>query len=247
MPHSYLTLSFPPFSRVRDSLASSLLFSSLASSTLVPCSHHPGLRPERARYNCRSHPTICNAPLTDFCVQMAGTPSDPDMSLSRSPSPVPGGGWASPGLNITGSGHNSPTRGFTSGNSGSSPVIWEGARLKNNTSNSGAASGGFRTNNGNQRGIMGHVRRLSSGLPLWNNGRATTPYAEKEKLGRGRWHADNLPLVSRVKRAYSRLSRRTRIILSILGLILLATWIFYHTRMFAACWSRTQITFQSAR
>ncbi|EJT73347.1 galactosyltransferase [Gaeumannomyces tritici R3-111a-1] len=151
------------------------------------------------------------------------------MSLSRSPSPVPGGGWASPGLNITGSGRNSPSRGFTSGNSGSSPVIWEGARLKNGASNSGAASGGFRTNTGNQRGIMGHVRRLSSGLPLWNNGRAATPYAEKEKLGRGRWHADNLPLVSRVRRAYSRTSRRTRIVLWALGLILLATLIFYNT------------------
>ncbi|KAK7747681.1 alpha-1,6-mannosyltransferase [Diatrype stigma] len=102
------------------------------------------------------------------------------MSLSRSPSPVPGGGWSSPGLNLNPSGRSSPAKASFSGpNNGN--VTWESARLK---TQGVAGYPSFSTQN--QGFFTRHMRRISRSLPTFNTD-VPGKYAEKEKLGRGRW------------------------------------------------------------
>ncbi|KAH0499479.1 hypothetical protein TgHK011_006675 [Trichoderma gracile] len=102
---------------------------------------------------------------------IVGTPADP-MSLSRSPSPVPGGGWSSPGLNIN-SGRSSPS------NAAGSSVSWESAKMRKQGAN-GYPS--FSTQN--QGFFTRHMRRISSSLPRFAAGPGNT-YAEREKYERG--------------------------------------------------------------
>ncbi|EKG11910.1 Galactosyl transferase [Macrophomina phaseolina MS6] len=110
------------------------------------------------------------------------------MSLSRSPSPQPGGGWASPGLTTPspysphGSGSVSPRIGgsYTTTN-GSHNVTWGSAQARSEQvrgydSRFSPRGGGF---------FSRHLRRISHGLPF-----AQAPsgaFAEKEKLERERW------------------------------------------------------------
>lgn len=152
-----------------------------------------------------------------------GTPNS-EMSLSRSPSPVPGGGWASPGL-INTSGRSSPTRG-NSGSNGT-PVMWESARLKRAGDNMYPS---FSTQNKNF--FARHMRRLSSSLPRFHS---SQPYAEKEKLGRGQWSAQSVPLLGRLRGIMARMGRKMKIRLLILFLLLIAVFLFYNT-----CMSRPQ-------
>ena len=143
------------------------------------------------------------------------------MALSRSPSPVPGGGWASPGLNINSSGRSSPVPGYSASNG--TPVIWEGARLKTMGATGGYPS--FSTHN--QGFFQRHMRRLSSSLPHFTS---NTHYAEKEKLGRGRWSGQNVPLLGRLKRIAARMGRKMRIRLLVVLLLLISVIIFFNTR-----------------
>ncbi|RYP71551.1 hypothetical protein DL770_008117 [Monosporascus sp. CRB-9-2] len=84
------------------------------------------------------------------------------MSLSRSPSPVPGGGWSSPGLNINSSGRSSPAKASFSGpNNGH--VTWESARLK-----SQGVTGYPSFSTQNQGFFTRHMRRISRSLPSFN-------------------------------------------------------------------------------
>ncbi|KAH0538862.1 hypothetical protein FGG08_004579 [Glutinoglossum americanum] len=101
------------------------------------------------------------------------------MSLSRSPSPLPHGGWATPGLT---SGRSSPTkRNYGDINGNGNTVSWASAKAKSDEVN-GYPSFSTRSNNFFGR----HVRKLSHSLPRFNLGRRKD-FAEKEKLGRGRW------------------------------------------------------------
>ncbi|KAI6309195.1 hypothetical protein MCOR34_006924 [Pyricularia oryzae] len=169
------------------------------------------------------HPTLLSP--------IPGTPSDPEMSPSRTPSPVPGGGWSSPGLN---SGRSSPSRGVAGSTGGHSPIIWEGSRVnQNGGSGKGGPSSGFRATNAgtNQRGIMGHVRRLSSGLPMWNNGKTVkSAYSNKDKGAGQKWYNPNrLPLVARARRGYARMNRTAKTVLWALVLLGLCLYVFYHS------------------
>lgn len=155
------------------------------------------------------------------------------MSLSRSPSPHPGGGWASPGLNSPGlnsPGLNSP---YGSGRlspqpqrSAGSSVTWESARAKSEGVNGGYPS--FSTQN---NGFFNrHYRKLSSSLPRFNSGLGggrAKGYADREKLGRGR------PIGSKFSQlvgALGRSSRAARIrMLAVLAFILMII-LFYTTR-----------------
>ncbi|KAK3945305.1 alpha-1,2-galactosyltransferase [Diplogelasinospora grovesii] len=142
------------------------------------------------------------------------------MSLSRSPSPVPGGGWASPGLNISSSGRSSPTRGYSGSNG--TPVLWESARLKNMGSSGGYPS--FSTQN--QGFFTRHMRRISSSLPQF---KSNAHCAEKEKLGRSRWSAPKVPLLGRLRGIMARMGRKMKIRLLICCLLLFSILIFYNT------------------
>ena len=138
------------------------------------------------------------------------------MSLSRSPSPAPGGGWASPGLNINSSGRSSPAKGFT-GSSGT-PVMWESARLKSGYPSFSTQNQGFFTR---------HMRKLSSSLPRFS---ASSHYAEKEKLGRGQPTPGAVPLLGRLRALAARMGRKLKIRLLIAFLFFFALILFYNTR-----------------
>ena len=74
------------------------------------------------------------------------------------------------------------------------------------------------------------MRRISRSLPTFNTD-IHDKYAEKEKLGRGRW---NFPLLRRVGNALARTSRKTRIRALIVAVLLLCYTLFYVTRKFPA-------------
>ncbi|KAL9083731.1 MAG: hypothetical protein Q9165_008397 [Trypethelium subeluteriae] len=112
------------------------------------------------------------------------------MSLSRSPSPQPSGGWHSPALassqfdGIASSTSPSPRHygsDYMNGGTGSSGsnVTWASAQARSANVKHSQSQGFFR-----------HFRRLSSSLPRFSH-QSSTHYAEKEKLGRGRLNADN--------------------------------------------------------
>lgn len=145
------------------------------------------------------------------------------MSLSRSPSPVPGGGWSSPGLNINTSGRSSPAKSSFAGPNGGT-VTWESARLK---SQGVAGYPSFSTQN--QGFFTRHMRRISSSLPSFNMA-TDERYAEKEKLGRGRWR---IPLLGRVRALVARMGRKGKIRALIAILLFTCYLLFYITRKFS--------------
>ncbi|KAK0730493.1 galactosyl transferase GMA12/MNN10 family protein [Lasiosphaeris hirsuta] len=150
------------------------------------------------------------------------------MSLSRSPSPVPGGGWSSPGLNINTSGRSSPSKAHAE-SSGTS-VMWESARQKR------AGDSGYPSFSTQNKGFFTrHMRRLSSSLPRFSSGQN---YAEKEKLGRGQRSGPHLPLLGRLRGIVARMGRVMKIRLLIVLLILLSILLFYTTPL-VYYWRRT--------
>ena len=98
-----------------------------------------------------------------------------DMSLSRSPSPQSGGGWASPGLTTPYDGTSrraSPVRSYVNGSANN--VTWATAQKRS------AQVRAYTP--GSSQGFTKHFRRFSNKLPYFNS----RDYSDKEKLGRGR-------------------------------------------------------------
>jgi mannan polymerase II complex MNN10 subunit len=147
------------------------------------------------------------------------------MSLSRSPSPSPGGGWASPGLNSSyggTSGRSSPQKSYR-GNGNS--VTWESAKAK-----SAGVNGGYPSFSTQNNGFFNrHYRSISNSLPRFNMG-SDKSYAEKEKLGRGRWMPRDGKL-GRLRAALGRTSRRARISFVLFVGLIIMYFLFYSTRM----------------
>jgi mannan polymerase II complex MNN10 subunit len=149
------------------------------------------------------------------------------MSLSRSPSPRPGGGWASPGLSspyIDVSGRSSPVPGYRGNANGGSSVTWESAKAKSEGVN------GYPSFSTQNNGFFNrHYRSISNSLPRFNGG-SEKSYAEKEKLGRGRWMGAPGGRIARLQNRALRTSRRTRLLL--LGVVVAITMyiLFYTTR-----------------
>ncbi|KAI0164910.1 glycosyltransferase family 34 protein [Xylariaceae sp. FL1272] len=141
------------------------------------------------------------------------------MALSRSPSPIPGGGWSSPGLDISGSGRSSPAKNTFSGpNFGG--VTWESARSK---SQGIAGYPSFSTQN--QGFFTRHMRRISSSLPTFTvHGNGS--YEEKEKYKRSPW---KIPLVGRLHGLTTRISKKWKIRLFLVTILLACYWLFYIT------------------
>ncbi|KAG6363138.1 hypothetical protein INS49_008233 [Diaporthe citri] len=151
------------------------------------------------------------------------------MSLSRSPSPLPAGGWSSPGLDINTSGRSSPSTAFPGSNG--NQVVWESARIKN-MGNGGYPS--FATQN--QGFFTRHMRRISNSLPQFNT---STHYAEKEKLQRGKWApAQSVPLYGRIRNILGRMGRKSKLRVLFVLLLLLAIFIFYQSPLIYH-WRRT--------
>lgn len=141
------------------------------------------------------------------------------MSLSRSPSPVPGGGWSSPGLNVN-NGRSSPAN-----SPSSNTVSWESAKMRHLGPN-GYPS--FSTHN--QGFFTRHMRRLSSSLPRFNSRGGGSRFGDKERLGRRRWPGHNIPLIGRIRSIFGRMGRKLKIRLLICLILLLCLYVFYHSR-----------------
>ncbi len=102
--------------------------------------------------------------------------------------------------------------------------MWESSRLKKGA----ASAAGYPSFSTKNQGFFGrHMRRLSSSLPRFSS---SPHYADKEKLGRGRWSVHNMPLVGRVRGLVARTSRKMKIRLLVLLGILLSIIIFYNSR-----------------
>ncbi|EFR02311.1 Bed1p [Nannizzia gypsea CBS 118893] len=134
-----------------------------------------------------------------------GTPSaagHSPMSLSRSPSPRPGGGWSSPGLTTVtagSSGSSSPRRGYgelssngqvysnggLDGDHDSHNASWMAAKAKSDRVK------GYPSFSTRNNGFFSRQRRkISASLPRFRLN-SMLDYGEKEKLGRGRWSGPN--------------------------------------------------------
>lgn len=137
------------------------------------------------------------------------------MSLSRSPSPVPGGGWSSPGLNYN-SGRSSPANSNTS-----RPVAWESAKMRNVGANGHAS---FATHN--QGFFTRHMRRISSSLPRFTD----KDLHEKNRFAYANRYLDKIPLMGRVKSIFGRMGRKMKMRLLIAAIILFCIFVFYHSR-----------------
>ncbi|KAL1842563.1 hypothetical protein VTJ49DRAFT_4846 [Mycothermus thermophilus] len=157
------------------------------------------------------------------------------MSLSRSTSPIPGGGWATPGLDITG-GRSSPTRALSG-----TPAMWQQSSRLGRNHGGGGYGGGSNHNNRypsfstRTQGFFGrHMRRLSNSLPRFNS---SPYYADKEKLGRERWSAQNATLPGRIRSILGRMGRKMKTRLLFL-LILLSLLVFFNSP-FVYWWRRS--------
>ncbi|KAF2869287.1 galactosyl transferase GMA12/MNN10 family-domain-containing protein [Massariosphaeria phaeospora] len=131
---------------------------------------------------------------------------------SRSPSPRPGG-WSSPGLNspYDASGRASPMRGYANG--ASQNVTWASAQARS------AEVKGYTAFSPRNQGFFGrHFRKISTQLPF--------SYAEKEKLGRGRYQGNKvMQTFKRIGRNFWRLRRSLGLVL----LLILSVILFYVT------------------
>lgn len=173
-----------------------------------------------------------------------GTPSvtgNSPMSLSRSPSPRPGGGWSSPGLTTVtagSSGSSSPRRGYgelsdngqaysnggLDGDHGPN-ASWMAAKAKSDRVK------GYPSFSTRNNGFFSRQRRkISASLPRFRLN-SMLDYGEKEKLGRGRWSGPNgSPLLYRIKTLLGSLLRRTRIRLLLLSILLFILWLCFSSR-----------------
>lgn len=172
-------------------------------------------------------------PAAGFAQPLPAIPGTPaaEMSLSRSPSPNRGGGWSSPGLTApfdSVSGRSSPRRPYggefpfnANGGTNGSNVTWASAEAKRDEINRYPS---FSTKN---NGFFSrNARRVSQSLPSFHVG-GQRSYAEKEKLGRGRYNE------SRMKRILSHIGMiiwRMRLRFVIVLGFLLAVILFYVTR-----------------
>lgn len=155
-----------------------------------------------------------------------GTPNIP-MSLSRSPSPRPGGGWASPGLSnpyANVSGRSSPNKGYRGAHGTANSVTWESAKAKSEGVN------GYPSFSTQNNGFFNrHYRSISNSLPRFNIG-SDKSYAEKEKLGRGRWMPRDGSKLARLRTMMERVSRKMRLRLFFVIACIVMIILFYTTR-----------------
>ena len=139
------------------------------------------------------------------------------MSLSRSPSPNPHGGWRTPGLSNDRdySGRSTPIH---KGMNGGTGVSWATAKAKSDRVN------GYPSFSTRNEGFFQRSRRkLSASLPRFNSFGPNKDWRETEKLGRGRWAPAENSKLGRLKTFVGNLIRKFRLLFI---LAFLATFIF---------------------
>lgn len=173
-------------------------------------------------------------PANGFARPLPAIPGTPAtyMSLSRSPSPRRGGGWASPGLTTPYdgvSGRSTPRPGYTEFpfNGGSiNNVTWASAKAKSEEIN------GYPSFSTQNNGFFSrHARQISRRLPSFNLG-GRKDYAEKEKLGRGRWPVGR---GGRIAPFLGRILWRWRLRIMLVFGFIMAIVLFYVTRKSCDC------------
>jgi mannan polymerase II complex MNN10 subunit len=105
-------------------------------------------------------------------------------------------------------------------------VTWASAKKKSELVNGGHIA--FPQNSGFFRR---HMRSLSNSLPRFNLG-SSHSYAEKEKLGRGRWVARDGTIVGRARNLLIKSYRKSRIRFMITLVFIFALLIYWFTRKF---------------
>jgi len=154
------------------------------------------------------------------------------MSLSRSPSPQRGGGggWSSPGLTNNFSHSRSSTPVQTYSLNGSHNVTWASAQARS------AQVNGYPAYQDAGLGFFGkHMRNISSSLPFFSRGPQDERFAEKEKLGRGRWQPQSERSTwSNLSARVGRLFWRTRLRFLLLVAFFVAIVCFYATRKYSS-------------
>lgn len=136
------------------------------------------------------------------------------MSLSRSPSPHPGGGWSSPGL-TPGSGSSTPTRGYSPNTlapntNSKGNGAWAAAKAK---SEEVRGYPSFATRNS---GFFSRQKtKISNKLPSFNGHKSPHGYVDKDVYGRERWRSST----GGAQGALGILLRRSRVRI-LLGLLL---------------------------
>lgn len=147
------------------------------------------------------------------------------MSLSRSPSPQPGGGWSTPGLTtVQGSTMARRPSPLPSANGEVNPVTWASASARS------AEVRGYQAFSSSGQSWFGrHARKVSTNLanlPMFRQ----TSWAEKEKLGRGRYPMQ----LENTARILGRFLWRMRLRIAVILIIILAPILFYATRKFSS-------------
>jgi mannan polymerase II complex MNN10 subunit len=143
------------------------------------------------------------------------------MSLSRSPSPRPDGGWSTPGLTDQ-PGHDSPRKiPYEMNGYASNDISWAAAKAK---SDQFKGYPSFSTRN---EGFFSRSKRkISSTLPRFNSFGATgKDWRESEKLGRGRWYPGAGGRWPKLKTFIGNVLRKFRFLLIVLAIIAFITFV----------------------
>jgi mannan polymerase II complex MNN10 subunit len=160
------------------------------------------------------------------------------MSLSRSPSPQPNGGWSTPGL-ADHSGRESPKRmPYDVNGYASNSISWAAAKAKSDQSR------GYPSFSTRNEGFFSRSKRkISSTLPRFNSfGTNKKDWRESEKLGRGRWYlggggGGRWP---RLKTFIGNVLRKFRFLFVVLTLIALLTFVMSKAREWSSVASTPQ-------
>jgi mannan polymerase II complex MNN10 subunit len=103
-------------------------------------------------------------------------------------------------------------------------VTWESAKAKS------AGVNGYPSFSTQGNGFFNrHMRRISNSLPRFNLG-ADKSYAEKEKLGRGRWMLRDGGRIARLRSLVRKTSRKAKIRFLIMTAFIFMIILFYSTR-----------------
>jgi mannan polymerase II complex MNN10 subunit len=148
-----------------------------------------------------------------------GSPARIPMSLSRSPSPQPGGGWSTPGLTDD-SRHGTSRRRDCGDLNGfaSNDIALAAAKAKSNQVRNTPS---FKTRN---EGFFSRQRRkISATLPRFNAFNPTHKDWNAEKVGRGPWRQVGGGQWSRLKTLAGNLLRKFKLLIVVLVLIALTT------------------------
>lgn len=99
-------------------------------------------------------------------------------------------------------------------------MSWESAKAKSEGVN------GYPSFSTHNNGFFNrHYRKISSSLPRFNMG-SDKSYAEKEKLGRGRWSVRGASKLARLRSLVRRTNRKTKIRF-LIGLALIALYFIW--------------------